>query len=750
MKKYFLILFFVSMSVVPLKNFVDLNCAHAQDELDGDLDVGDDLESLDQELDSSELDLDTDEGDLDANLGEEEQPPPPETIAEDIDEGIVAEEPVEEAPFEEQASEPIEEFNEEPSEEFAQTDSEPVTITDVGFNGNQNGGTIVIKATGPLNYTTRTNEGGNQFIIEISNAKLPNRFKRPYNTKEFSSKIGFFQGYQGESATTARFVVQLREPINPNITVEGNQLFVAAEGGGASAPIAEEQIEEIPIEEPPQEIAMESAPQGGNWDDSRALNTRTLDEFLLSSKQFYGHPISVEVKNTDIRDVFNFIAEESGLNLVLSDGIQGKVTLKLREIPWDQALVVLMQSKQLGYVRQGNILRIETLSAIRAETDATRQLLEAQRQLQPMRVQIFPISYARAKDLEPHVKDFLSSRGKVKADARTNSMVVTDIAENIMKVRKLIKSLDTQTPQVLIEGKVVEAREQFDEKFGFVWGIPGVETDVFDWVSRASSPDKVKYTPTAALGNSASGSNTIGISFNTIDVLGNLTATLDMLESEDVVRVVSSPRIVTLNNIEAQIKQTTEVPIFTTSTEDGETETTIEYKELNLQLKVTPQITAEGGIIMQMFIERQFQGEPEFSGDASASSVFGRSAQTTILINNGETAVIGGIYQNDVTEATSGTPFLRNIPIIGSLFRSQSKSIEKNELLIFLTPRVLNREAAFGATTGGGDLIEDFSDASGAASGSGGFDGDTDIEEDFDDNLEEDSLDLDSELDEEL
>ncbi|MCB0394411.1 MAG: type IV pilus secretin PilQ, partial [Bdellovibrionales bacterium] len=448
-------------------------------------------------------------------------------------------------------------------------------------------------------------------------------------------------------------------------------------------------------------------------------------------------PISIEVKDTDIRDVFNLIAEESGLNLVLSDSIQGKVSLKLREIPWDQALVVLMESKQLGYVRQGSILRVETLASIRAETDATRQLIESQRQLQPLRVQIFPISYARAKQLETQVKDFLSPRGKVNADERTNALVVTDISESIDKIKRLIQSLDTQTPQVVIEGKVVEARESFERKIGVLLQGAGSLTST-GWKSIASGggdgTGPIKYTPSVGIDNGAGGNNTLGLTISTFDVLGDLTATLDMFENEDIVRVISSPRVVTLNNIEALIKQTTEVPIFTTTVSDGEEETTVEYKELNLQLRVTPQITADGGIILKMFIERQFEGVTRTVGNASAAPIFGRSAQTTVIVNNGETAVIGGIYQNDTTEGESGIPLLRKIPILGHLFKSTSKEQEKNELLIFLTPRVLNREEAFGA---GGNI-----------SGEPGLEGDSDVGFGNGDGSED--LDLDEGLDDEL
>jgi type IV pilus assembly protein PilQ len=693
--KFFLLLLF--LVGVPASQTLDsLNVAYSQDDVD--LEDGLDDQSEDT-LDEAELDADLDEGDLDSEVEDSnaDSNTPPESLEEDESVGEVQPQ---------QAEESVETPTEEPVVDTPPPQipvSDPVTVTAVDFKSSDNGGTIVITATGPMSYTSRTNQEGNQFILELDNTRLPNKFKLPFNTKEFSSNIGFFQGYQGATATTARFVIQLRDSTTPNIVPEGNQLLIST-GGGAPPPpeqnMADNEAEEPQEtqEAPAPKIALESSGgQSGNWDDSAALNTRTLDEFLLNSKKFYGHPISIEVKDTDIRDVFNLIAEESGLNLILSDAIAGKITLKLREIPWDQALVVLMQSKQLGYVRQGNILRIETLAAIRSETDATRQLLDSTRQLQPLRVQVFPISYARAKQLETQVKDFLSPRGKVNADERTNALVVTDIAESIVKIRKLLKALDTQTPQVLIEGKVVEARESFERKIGFILSGSGQ--------SHKLSGDKT-FTPAFDLDNATGGNNLFGLTVGTLDIFGDLTGILDMMEAEDVVKVISSPRVVTLNNIEALIKQSTEVPVFTTTLQNGERETTVEYKELNLQLKVTPQITADGGIIMRMFIERQFAGSTIEVSGASAAPIFGRSAQTTVIVNNGETAVIGGIYQNDNTESEQGIPLLRKIPILGHLFKGNTKVQEKNELLIFLTPRVLNREAAFGGNGQDQGIIE--------------------------------------------
>ncbi|MCB0393637.1 MAG: AMIN domain-containing protein, partial [Bdellovibrionales bacterium] len=270
--------------------------ALAQDDLDAELDIGDDLDTPNESLDSSDMELETDEGDLDAEIDSAgdaagdavtDSPPPPESLEEDLNLG----ESAPEEPMGEPAQEPVAESPPDVPQ------SEPVTVTGVDFDGNQNGGTIVISATGPVSYTTRTNQDGSQFILELDNTRLPEKFKRPYDTKEFSSSIGFFQGYQGASATTARFVIQMRNGAQPNVSPDGNRLLIST---GASVDLAQNEPapEPEPMNEPapPQDISMEAAPApSGNWDDASALKTRTLDEFLLGNKQFYGHPISIEV-----------------------------------------------------------------------------------------------------------------------------------------------------------------------------------------------------------------------------------------------------------------------------------------------------------------------------------------------------------------------------------------------------------------------------------------------------------------------
>lgn len=550
--------------------------------------------------------------------------------------------------------------------------SQSATLTGLDFKSNANGGTILIRGTQPLKFSKKKSSN-QQVVIEIPGVTVPKKFQRPYDTKEFKSPIVYFQAIQGNGDKPSRIVVQMKSQGDLSIQSDGSTLVAMA------SPHSSDQLQSVD----------DSSSAGGdlvsndqistdkiNEADRQFLKTKTLDDFLSGNIKFTGRPISIEVKETDIRDIFSFIAEETGLNLVLAEDVVGKISLKLRQIPWDQALVVLMQTKQLGYVRQGNILRIAPLKTIRSETESTRELIEAQRKLKPLKVKIFPISYAQVTDLENQAKDFTSEgRGKVRADKRTNSLIVTDIDENIQKISELVRRLDTQTPQVLIEGRVVEARERIDKALGFSWSQTGSQGSI----------------AVAMLPNS----------FNT-DIratYGDINARLQLLETEEKVKILSSPKIVTLNNEKASISQSTEIPYYsvTASTVAGVAPTvSVQYKKVTLELAVSPQITAEGGIILDVDIKREFAGAPDSVNPSSgARPINARNAKTKILVKNGETAVLGGIYQIDQSESESKVPLLSDLPIIGNLFKNKISQKDKNELMIFLTPRALNRSEAF-------------------------------------------------------
>nr|BFD58628.1 hypothetical protein CKG001_07350 [Bdellovibrio sp. CKG001] len=562
----------------------------------------------------------------------------------------------------------------------------PANITDLKFRANETGGTVIVQGDRPLTYTTRTNPDLNQYIIEVDNANLPDRLKRSLNTKDIKGSVGAIDAYQNPGSSTARFVIQLRDGVGePTVQQEGNSLLIVASGTGA-APAESVEVTDV----------------SNAMGDNKILPSQNLTEFLAGNTKFYGKKISIETNNMDIRDALNFITEESGVNMVISEDVKGAVSLKLRQVPWDQALVVLMQAKKLGYTRQGNVLRIAPVQDLKAEEDDATKLAQARRNLEPLKVRMFPVSYAKVDELEKKIKDFLGDRGKVVGDVRTNALVVTDIEENLERAAKLIQSLDTQPPQVSIEGKIVEASENFTRNIGINWSASGAPIKLG---STARGP--VNMNPSFNVNSSAAGQNgalNFGLNVGTLDIFGTLSAALSLNEINDQVKIISAPRISTMSNEKAEISQTTEVPVRQVTQNGTATQETFQFKPLTLKLDVTPQVTADGSVIMKVLVNRQFRGADVSSAGQGAFAVNSREANTRILVKNGQTAVIGGIYQSDATDGETGVPWFREIPVLGHLFKTKNITKEKSELLIFLTPRILGQVGSGSMNTNATDL----------------------------------------------
>lgn len=583
-------------------------------------------------------------------------------------------------------------FADEPAPEIAATPepepipepqiSEPVhdivNITNIRFKTNDNGGTVIVDADGPVEYTTRKNESNHQLVIEIPNSKLPKKLKRPFNTRDMAGLFGSIDAYQNEGSTTSRIVLQLRDGVSePVVQNEGNSLLLIA-----SNPIRDEGTEGLS-----DKSAVAATEQGGG-DGGEAvgqtiLSSASLEEFLTGSTQFYGKKISIETSEMDIREVFKFLSEESGVNLVLNDSVKGTISLKLRQVPWDQALVMIMKTNKLGYTRSGDVLRIAPLMDIRAEEEDAARLAATRKAQVPLKVRVIPISYAKVEDIASQVRSFLSERGKVVAEARTSAVVVSDLDENIERVMKLIQSIDVPPAQVLIEGKVVEASDDFQRTIGVNWGLSGKTV--------RSGNLRSLTTMSVSPGTGGGQSFRLNFSLGTIDVLGDLNASLQLFETTGQLKVLSSPRILTLHNEPAEINQTTQLPIVT-STKDaaGNTTPNVTFKDISLKLAVTPQITNDGGVIMQVDVTREFPG-PVSDQTTQTPSVNSRKAKTKVLVRNGQTAVIGGIYQNDESVGETKVPWFGDIPVLGWMFKSRNEITKKNELMIFLTPRILNQ-----------------------------------------------------------
>lgn len=608
----------------------------------------------------------------------------------DFDNSTQAEEQPEQAAEEPPPAEPAPvPMNEEPppTETITETPppapvEKPVEITGLKFKANDNGGTLVVEATGPMTYTTRSNTELRQFIIEVPNSILPEKLKRNLNTKDMEGAIGSIDAYQNPGSNTSRIVIQLREGAqDPAVQAEGRTLLIVASGVVPTSPSAQEksyaEVDDVNVD----------------LSSSKILSSQSLQEFLSGNTQFYGKKISIEMNNMEVKDALKFIMEESGANMVISDEIKGTISLKLRQVPWDQALVVLMRAKKLGYARQGSVLRISTLEDLKKEEDDANKMAKEKQVVEPLKVRVFPISYAKVEDLEKRLKDFLTpERGKIAGDPRTSSLIVTDLEEVLNRIDKLVRSLDVQPPQVMIEGKIIEASEEFNRSIGINWGFDGEPMTL-----RRTSKGPLNLQPTLRIAPTVtSGAGNLGNPFNfnmtlgRLDFLGNLDATLLLNERDNKIKIISSPRVVTLTNEPAKISQVTQIPIRkVTVNQNAPSVVGFEFKDLTLSLDVTPQVTGDSSIVMKVKVKREIAGSA-IDVQNEAFSVNTREADTKVLVRNGETTVIGGVYQSDVADADTGVPVLKDIPFIGRLFKQSTTRRSKNELLIFLTPRILN------------------------------------------------------------
>jgi type IV pilus assembly protein PilQ len=582
----------------------------------------------------------------------------------------------------------------------------PVEITGLKYKANDAGGTVVIESNAPVSFTTRANPELKQYVVEISNSVLPKKLRRTLNTRDIKGAVGAVDAYQSPGSQVARIVIQMRDGFSePTVQQEGNSLLVVTSGESAEPVAQKTAAHSADTASSSEGGGDESLTQGGGDDlnvdlrNNKILSSQSLQEYLSGNTKFYGRKISIETSNIDVRDALKFITEESGVNMVITDEVKGNVSLKLRQVPWDQALIMIMKARKLGYSRQGNVLRIAPLDDLKKEEDDATKVALARKNVEPLKVRAFSISYAKVEDLDKKIKEFLSERGRVVSDVRTNTVVITDIEDSVNRVAKLLEGLDAAPPQVLIEGKIVEASDSFIRAVGVNWGFSGA-----DRIIGGGSQGPISMHPNLNVGGvtSAPGGLGLGLTVGTLDIFGSLTASLALAETEEKIKVLSSPRIVTLSNEKADISQTNELPVQTqTPQANGTSLLTYQFKPLTLKLEVTPQVTSEGTVIMKVSVARQIKGPPVSTTDQTFS-INSREANTRVMVKNGQTAVIGGIYRTDVTEGTTGVPWLKDIPVLGNLFKGSSTDRQRSELLIFITPRILAQADTSHATPLGG------------------------------------------------
>ena len=420
--------------------------------------------------------------------------------------------------------------------------------------------------------------------------------------------------------------------------------------------------------------------------------------------KYTGEPISVNLKDVDLKDFFRLVHEISGLNVVLDPNVHGTLTVVLDDVPWDQALDIVLKNNDLARELEGNVLRIATVETLKHEADSRRAQIESESlAVEKVSVTRF-LSYAKAKDVIITVKKFLSQRGDVVADDRTNAVIINDIPKTIPTIDRLLTQLDRKTQEVEIEARVVAATRQFARdigtQLGFGWG--NGTTAIGGNAAAGSSPTTAGGLTPGYITVPGSGSGSTGSSIPLFSNLGvtspssgltffngsntvRIDAVLSMAESRGLLKVLSRPRVVTQNNIQALVKQGVRVPIVTQAQLGGPP--TVTYVDAFLRLTVTPQITSENTIFLNVDVEnttpnfgQEVQGNPE---------LITQQATTQVLVTDGGTVVIGGVIQTQNSINISQVPLLGNLPYLGNLFKHTQVNTSNQELIFFITPRII-------------------------------------------------------------
>lgn len=515
--------------------------------------------------------------------------------------------------------------------------------------------------------------------------------KIPYTVEQIGDDLRVLFKSAVANATAA--VAAVTTPSAPPVEVRAEKPIVTREEPVATAPVAPAPLAlqaqyapqapisaaPLPVPTPASIMAAAQQPSPSN----PLLQTQNPNQ--NGQRQFTGDPVTLDFQGADLRAVLRTFAEISnGLNIVIDPSIQGTVDVSLHDVPWDQALDIILRANKLGYSVDGNIVRIVPLTVLATENEERRKLSEAQALAGALRTLTVPVSYAKASDLVPVItRSALSARGDVQVDIRTNTLIIRDLPERLTEASDLVRTLDRPQPQVEIEARIVQLNRNSARDLGIQWGFNGKVDPQFGTSTGLAFPSSVGLT-TSTGGVDGADPSAIGLALGSINGALNLDVSLRALESDGKGRILSTPRVATQNNVEAEITQGSQIPIQVVSNNT----VTVQFKDAALTMKVTPQITAANTVIMRIFVEKAAPNYTQTTPAQPIPSIDTQRAVTTVLMGDGETTVIGGIYTREESEVNVRTPFLHRVPLLGWLFRTEKRLDDSDELLIFITPRI--------------------------------------------------------------
>lgn len=566
----------------------------------------------------------------------------------------------------------------------------------------------------------------------VRNSKLGSSIlKRHFDTSEFASAVEKITPNYDRTANDTTFDVALSQNVNyqsykegsdivlevdiPQTLVAQNQSSPSSGISGGASPSGQELMLDatslgesisqnnksigIGVEE--QSLGLAPAPKKDYSYVNESFMSDSLDDDTplsqmgailagqLDGRQFTGRKISLDFKDADIRSIFRLISDISKFNLIISDEVSGRVTIRLDDVPWDQAFAIILQSKGLWFEKYGNIVRVAQAKKLQEEKEAAAAAERASQAVKPLDILFKPVSFAQAATLTKQVGTILSERGSVDIDSRTNTLIIKDIRENLEKARKMVDILDTQTPQVSIEARIVEATTTFTRSFGITWtgntrftAATGNPTGLYFPNSVAVTPFALNFPVDGGFINS-----TANVKLGSINNVVDLDLALAIGEQKGYSKLISAPKVTVLDNKQATITAGSRIPFLTQTANAG---SNVRFENAATSLSVTPHITNDGSILMDITATRN---EPNFAQLVQGNPLIDqRTAITEVLVKSGNTTVLGGIYSTRTGRSISRFPFLSSIPIVGALFRNYDKQLSRTELLIFVTPRIVGDE----------------------------------------------------------
>jgi type IV pilus assembly protein PilQ len=537
----------------------------------------------------------------------------------------------------------------------------------------------VAKITGPV-------EEGNLVRFEIVNSSISQFLRRTIDASAFPSAVTSVIPYtvtDGDQQNV-RVAVELKGPVAYALEQDGATVRLVVDDGAYAEPI------------PPAvsllEVVVPEAPQGdvAVADEqvfAPAATPVTADEMAEEAARYTGEKITLVFDSANVRSILQLIGEVSGLNILASSDVKGTVTLRLIDVPWDQALDLILQTADLGKLQQGNVLRIMPKEKIRQMDQAARNEQIVAIEEGVLETKLFEISYASVDDMKGFLSDIKSERGSIVADSRNKQLIVRDVAEVLEQMQEMISYIDKPERQVMIEARIVEASTNFLRNLGVKWnfdyqqdGINGNESfTVNDVATGMGGAFLIPVINPAASGFATK----IGIS--AIESQLNIDLRLSALENSGEGKIISTPRITTLNGETAIISQGTKIPFSSVSDQGVD----VKFENAELKLEVTPEINPDGSILLDINVSNSSVGVVVPTATGDAVSIDEKMAQAKVLVRDGQTTVIGGIFIEDERDAQSGVPILMDIPVLGHLFKSTTKTRDRRELLIFITPRIV-------------------------------------------------------------